>query len=177
MYSCNELSKLTRRMNAQVDVQIAADDDSVPGSDDIAVWVSRAIQVAGHRDEAEVSVRVVDAIEMQELNSEFRDQNKPTNVLSFPAGAIEGLPVDEELPLGDIVVCAEVVRTEAEEQGKAVADHWAHMMVHGTLHLLGFDHENDRDAAAMEGLEIQVLSDHGIKNPYRDSFGESPQET
>jgi probable rRNA maturation factor len=81
------------------------------------------------------------------------------------------------MPLGDIVVCAAIVRSEAEEQGKVVADHWAHMMVHGTLHLLGFDHENDGDAAVMESLEIQILSDHGIANPYSVSIGESPQET
>jgi probable rRNA maturation factor len=164
-------------MNAQVDVQIATDDESVPGSNELAIWVSRALRTAGNSDEAEVSVRVVDATEMQELNSEFRDQDKPTNVLSFPAGNIEGLPTDAELPLGDIVVCAEVVRAEAEEQGKALADHWAHMMIHGTLHLLGFDHENDSDAAAMEGLEKQILTDHGIANPYSESLGESPEET
>jgi probable rRNA maturation factor len=164
-------------MTAHVDVQIADDDESVPGSDSIAIWVSSAIQAAGSADDAEVSVRVVSADEMQHLNSEFREQEKPTNVLSFPAGKIEGLPADVELPLGDIVVCAAVVRSEAEEQDKAVADHWAHMMVHGTLHLLGYDHEENCDAAVMEGLEIQILSDLGIANPYSDSIGESPQET
>lgn len=164
-------------MTAQVDVQIATDDESVPDSDDITVWVSRALRAAGKSDEAEVSVRVVDATEMQKLNSEFRDQEKSTNVLSFPAGDIEGLPSNEDLPLGDIVVCAAVVRHEADEWGKAVADHWAHMMVHGTLHLLGFDHENDSDAAAMESLEIQILTDHGVANPYAVSVGESPEET
>jgi probable rRNA maturation factor len=156
-------------MTAQVDVQIAVDDGSVPGSDEIATWVNRAVQAAGHRDEAEVSVRVVDATEMRELNGEYREQDKATNVLSFPAGAIEGLPFDAESPLGDIVVCAAVVRAEAEEQGKTVVDHWAHMMVHGTLHLLGFDHDNDSDANIMEGLEIQILGGHGIADPYANS--------
>ena len=164
-------------MTAQVDVQIAVDEQFVPESGDIATWVGRAVLAAGRSDEAEISVRVVGASEMQQLNSEFREQDKSTNVLSFPAGSIEGLPPDAELPLGDIVVCASVVRSEAEEQGKAVADHWAHMMVHGTLHLLGFDHENDSDAAVMEDLEIQILTDHGIANPYSISVGESPQET
>jgi probable rRNA maturation factor len=164
-------------MTAKVDVQIAADGESIPDSDDIAVWVSRSVQAAGHTDEAEVSVRVVNAAEMQQLNNEFREQNQPTNVLSFPAGEIEGLPSDADLPLGDIVVCAAVVHEEAQDQGKPAADHWAHMIVHGTLHLLGFDHENDSDAAAMESLEIQILMDHGITNPYLDSFGESPQKT
>jgi len=110
---------------------------------------------------------------MQRLNCEFRGQDKPTNVLSFPAGEIDGLPEDTEMPLGDIVVCAAVVTDEAAQQGKKTGDHWAHMMVHGTLHLLGFDHENDADAEQMEGLEIQILTDHGIANPY----GESPRET
>jgi probable rRNA maturation factor len=164
-------------MTAQVDVQIAVDDESVPESYDIATWVSRSVQAAGHSGEAEVSVRIVNAIEMQQLNCEFREQDKPTNVLSFPAGNIVGMPSDADLPLGDIVVCAAVVRHEADEQGKAVADHWAHMMVHGTLHLLGFDHENDSDAAAMESLEIQILTGHGVANPYSESLGESPEET
>ncbi len=160
-------------MTVLVDVQLAAGDDSVPASDDITLWVSRTMRAAGHTGAAEVSVRVVDETEMRQLNGEFREQDKPTNVLSFPAGDIEGLPADAELPLGDIVVCAAVVSDEAAEQGKSNADHWAHMMVHGTLHLLGLDHENDSDANIMEGLEIQILTDYGIANPY----GESPRET
>jgi probable rRNA maturation factor len=164
-------------MTAHVDVQIAVDDESVPDTDDIVLWVGRAVRASGRTQDADVSVRVVDATEMQKLNGQYREQDKPTNVLSFPAGPIEGLPADAELPLGDIVVCAEVVLSEAKEQGKAAAAHWAHMMVHGTLHLLGFDHENDSDAAAMEGLEIQILTGHGIANPYAESMGESPLET
>lgn len=163
-------------MIAQVDVQLAATDDTVPTADDIAIWINRAIDAAGRSDDTEVSVRVVNAAEMQQLNSEFRDQDKPTNVLSFPAGDLAGLPDDAERPLGDIVVCSAVVADEAEQQGKTPGDHWAHMIVHGTLHLLGFDHENDRDAAEMESLEIRIMTDHGIANPYADSLGESPQE-
>jgi probable rRNA maturation factor len=157
-------------MTAQVDIQVAVDDESVPGSDDIVFWVGRAMRAAGRREDTDVSVRVVSATEMQQLNSEFREQDKPTNVLSFPAGDIEGLPPDADVPLGDIVVCAEVVRSEALEQGKTAQAHWAHMVVHGTLHLLGFDHENDSDAARMEGLEIQILTDSGIANPYAESL-------
>ena len=167
MSSCSASSKLTRIMTAQVDVQLAVDDASVPPADDIAFWVDRAINAAQRPSGAEVSVRVVDAAEMRQLNSEFREQDKSTNVLSFPAGDIAGLPADA-MPLGDIVVCAAVVRDEAEEQGKALTDHWAHMIVHGTLHLLGFDHVDDDDAAEMEGLEAQILSAHGIANPYAD---------
>ena len=173
MNSCNASSKPMRKMTVHVDVQFAIEDDVVPGSEEIAVWVNRAVEASGRDAEAEISVRVVDASEMQQLNSEFRDQDKATNVLSFPAGGMDGLPADVSLPLGDIVICAAVVNREAEQQDKTVAHHWAHMMVHGTLHLLGFDHENDSDAVAMEGLETRILSDYGIANPY----GESPEET
>ena len=157
-------------MTAQVDVQLAADDESIPTADVIAIWVNRAIDAAGSASNMEVSVRVVDADEMQQLNSEFRDQDKPTNVLSFPAGDLAGLPDEAQRPLGDIVVCAAVVADEAQQQGKTQSDHWAHMIVHGTLHLLGFDHESDSDAIEMESLEIRIMTDHGIASPY----GESP---
>jgi len=172
MSSCSALLKPTRKMTVRVDVQLAADDDSVPAADDIVIWVDRAIDAARSSGNTEVSVRVVNAVEMQQLNSEFRDQHKPTNVLSFPAGDLAGLPDDAERPLGDIVICAAVVAEEAEQQGKTQRDHWAHMIVHGTLHLLGFDHENDSDTADMENLEIQILGRHGIANPY----GETRQE-
>ena len=114
-------------------------------------------------------MRVVDAEEMQSLNCEYRQQDAPTNVLSFPVGEIEGLPVAAGNFLGDIVVCASVVNREASEQGKHPNDHWAHMLVHGTLHLLGYDHQIDTEAAKMEALEQRVLAQHGVANPYRAS--------
>ena len=160
-------------MTAQVDVQLAVEDESVPAAKDIALWVDRALEAAGRSADAEVSVRVVDSAEMQQLNSEFREQDKSTNVLSFPAGEIVGLPFDADRPLGDIVVCAAVVSDEAGQQGKSVPDHWAHMLVHGALHLLGFDHVALVDAIEMERLETRILNDYGIANPY----GESPEET
>lgn len=160
-------------MNVQVDVQQAARETSALSSSDIARWVERVVAATGRSAGAELSVRVVEAEEMQRLNKEYRGKDKPTNVLSFPAGDIAGLPADAVVPLGDLVVCASVIRDEAEAQGKALQDHWAHMIVHGTLHLLGFDHEDDDEAADMEGREIEILSTHGVANPY----GESPQET
>ena len=160
-------------MTAQVDVQFAADDESIPTADDIAIWVNRAIDAAGSSGKGEVSVRVVGADEMQQLNSEFRDQDKPTNVLSFPAGDLAGLPDEAERPLGDIVVCAAVVAAEAEQQGKTRSDHWAHIIVHGTLHLSGFDHESDSDAAEMESLEIRILGIYGVANPYAETQQEN----
>jgi len=92
-----------------------------------------------------------------------------TNVLSFRAAAIKGLPADVAQVLGDIVICAAVVNNEAAEQGKAIDDHWAHMLVHGTLHLLGYDHETDDDAAEMEDIETRILTENGVADPYRES--------
>ena len=160
-------------MNVQVDVQQAAVEPSALSSGDISRWVTRVLEATGHKAGAELSVRIVDATEMRRLNSEYRASDKPTNVLSFPAGDIAGLPTDAAAPLGDLVVCASVVRDQAKAQGKALEDHWAHMIVHGTLHLLGFDHEDDDEAADMEGREIEILRTHGVANPY----GESPKET
>ena len=153
-------------MNVQVDVQQAADDESIPDTAFVSDWVTRAVNAATITRDSEVSVRIVGADEIHALNHEYRQKDAPTNVLSFPAGAVAGLPNDAPQPLGDIVICASVVRDEAEAQGKTLADHWAHMLVHGTLHLLGFDHQTDVEAAAMETLERRILSAHGIADPY-----------
>jgi probable rRNA maturation factor len=153
-------------MTVLVDVQRACEHDSIPATEDVDLWVSRAVEVAGSPGCVEVSVRIVDADEIRTLNREYRDMDKATNVLSFPAGPITGLPDDTPSLLGDIVVCASVVDTEANEQGKTIAAHWAHMLVHGTLHLLGFDHEEESAAVAMETLETRVLTAHGFPDPY-----------
>ena len=113
-----------------------------------------------------MSVRIVDAAEIHALNSDYRGKDKPTNVLSFPAGDVAGLPADMPVLLGDVVICASVVREEAAAQGKAITDHWAHMLVHGTLHLLGYDHETETEAVEMEALETRILSEHGVADPY-----------
>lgn len=153
-------------MNVLVDVQRACEDDTIPVAETIDAWVARTVAAASVSNDVEVSVRIVDADEIRALNREYRDKDKATNVLSFPAGPLVGLPDDAPSLLGDIVVCASVVATEAAEQGKTVAAHWAHMLVHGTLHLLGFDHENDAEAAEMEGLEMRVLTANGLADPY-----------
>ena len=111
-------------------------------------------------------MRLVDTEEMRVLNRDFRNKDTSTNVLSFPARAIEGLPAEAGHVLGDIVICAAIVSDEAARQGKASGDHWAHMLVHGTLHLLGYDHDSDTDAAEMEALETQILTSNGLKDPY-----------
>jgi probable rRNA maturation factor len=152
-----------------VDVQSACDEPDVPDAENIREWVVSAIIAADAAaiDRSEVSVRVVDVEEMRALNREYRDKDEPTNVLSFPAGEITGLPDDEGRVLGDVVICAAVVRDEAVEQDKALADHWRHMLVHGTLHLLGYDHMTDAEATEMEGLEVRILTSLGVADPYR----------
>lgn len=154
-----------------VDVQVACDDNDVPAPGDIEAWVVRALLASGREypHGAELSVRVVDTGEIQALNRDYRDQDKPTNVLSFPGGAIAGLPPEEAPVLGDIVICADIVSCEASDQGKAAADHWAHMLVHGALHLIGYDHGNATDAAEMEGLETRILRQYGLEDPYGES--------
>jgi probable rRNA maturation factor len=117
----------------------------------------------------EIAVRVVAERESQKLNKQWRGKDKPTNVLSFPAPTSggRGLPRDQPLPLGDLVICADVVRREAERDGKPVESHWAHMIVHGALHLAGYDHEaGERERRRMERREIAVLRSLGIGNPY-----------
>lgn len=111
-------------------------------------------------------MRIVDEAESRALNHRFRDRDAPTNVLSFPAGDDLVLPEGEARPLGDIVLCAPVVEREAALQGKPAGAHWAHLLVHGALHLLGYDHGNDADAAEMEALEIAVLAAGGLPDPY-----------
>ena len=153
-------------MTPRVEVQRANPDIIAPDDDFIRAWVTRALEAAAATPGVEVSVRIVAEDEMRALNRDYRDKDKPTNVLSFPAGQVTGLPEAESMPIGDIVVCADVVSNEAAEQGKASPDHWAHMLVHGTLHLLGFDHEADAEAAAMETLESRILAEQGVADPY-----------
>lgn len=150
------------------DLQVACDEPHIPAEADIRAWIAAAVEQSNcpTREQVEVAVRVVDAEEMQTLNRLYRDSDKPTNVLSFPAADIAGLPPAAAQILGDVVVCAPVVAREAAEQGKPVADHWAHMIVHGTLHLLGFDHESDTEAAAMEALETRILASQNVTDPY-----------
>ena len=138
-----------------------------PRETKIREWVGCAVAAAGTEGDSAVSVRIVDEDEMRTLNRDYRDQDKPTNVLSFPAGDFDGLPAGATAILGDIVVCAGIVSREATEQGKPAADHWSHMIVHGTLHLLGFDHMTEPDAMAMESLEQDILATLGIADPYK----------
>jgi probable rRNA maturation factor len=130
-------------------------------------WASAAL---GRRGQGrEIAVRVVAARESQQLNKLWRGKDKPTNVLSFPAPEVSrrNVPRDQSLPMGDLVICAQVVRQEATRDGKKLEAHWAHMVVHGALHLAGYDHERgERDRMKMERREISVLKTFGFGNPY-----------
>ena len=148
-----------------VSVTYATARKGVPSSASFRKWVTAAL--ADRDAPAEMAIRIVGADEGRELNRTYRGKDYATNVLSFPAESPEGLPEDVELPLlGDLVICADVVAREAAEQGKRPADHWAHLVVHGTLHLLGWDHEADDEAEAMEAREREILAGLGIADPY-----------
>ncbi len=155
----------------EVDVQLACDEPDIPSQADICNWVDIAVGQSSRAPDrnVEVAVRIVDADEIRALNKHYRKQDKATNVLSFPAGRIEGLPKDATLLLGDVVICASIVAAEAMEHGKSLADHWGHMLVHGTLHLLGFEHDTDAEAAEMEGLETRILAARSVTDPYASS--------
>lgn len=135
----------------------------LPSKKQIERWVS---SVLGHRhDRGELAVRIVDTDEIKELNLKYRGKCQPTNVLSFPFEAPPGIHTKI---LGDVVICAPIVRKEARDQEISETAHWAHMVVHGVLHLQGYDHENDADAEKMESLESQIMHVLGFADPYAD---------
>mgnify|MGYP003338098816 CR=1 FL=1 len=148
-------------MTIIVDIQIASASEEAPDPQSIERWVSAAI--GNQRESTELSVRIVDNEEGQLLNEQFRGSSGATNVLSFPFENES----PEPLPLiGDIVICAPIVAKEAVEQNKALNAHWAHMIIHGVLHLLGYDHQNDTEANAMEALETEIMQGLGFPPPY-----------
>ena len=148
-----------------VGVSYALPRAGLPAAASFRKWVAAAL--AGRIREADLAIRLVDADEGQALNRHYRGKDYATNVLSFPAEVPEGLPKNVKFPLlGDLVICAPGVAREAAEQGKALKDHYAHLTVHGVLHLLGWDHEDDKEAEAMEQLEREILADLGIADPY-----------
>lgn len=148
-------------MTISLDLQLASGASNLPDEAQFQQWLHAA--VIPFQDDAEVTIRIVDNDESQQLNHQYRGKDKPTNVLSFP---FQNPPGVELSLLGDLVICAPVVAQEATEQHKTAEAHWAHMVVHGCLHLLGFDHINDADAEQMEAEEIQILQQLGFNNPY-----------
>ncbi len=150
----------------EIIVQRVVQAKSLPTTAKLKRWATTALK--NKLPAAELTIRIVDKNEITELNSTYRHKNKPTNVLSFPFDMPEEL--NEETPiLGDIIICAEVIAEEAIAQEKTAEAHWAHMVVHGILHLLGFDHEKDQDALIMEAEEIKILQILGFSNPYEVS--------
>lgn len=151
-------------MLVDLDLQIAVEDrEQLPSEEEINQWLSSA--VATQKDEAEVTVRIVEEQESHELNLQYRGKDKSTNVLTFPFD----MPAEIELPLlGDLVICKDVVEREAHEQGKPLKAHWAHMLIHGGLHLLGYDHIDDDEAEEMESLEVQLMLSLGFNDPYQN---------
>ena len=143
----------------------------LPSEADFRRWAEAALRAAGETasNDLMLDIRIVGEGESQALNRDYRGKDKPTNVLSFPAELPPELIAElDEVPLGDLAICAEVVAREALEQGKPLQAHWAHMTVHGVLHLLGHDHVEEADAARMEPLEIRILAELGFDNPYDD---------
>lgn len=151
----------------EVDIQYASEANDLPTEQQLLQWVTAALHGAEQTEPAELTIRIVDAEEGQALNRDYRQRDYATNVLSFPFDADIELPVQL---LGDLVICAPVVMREATEQQKPVLAHWAHMVVHGCLHLLGYDHIDDDDAVTMESLEVAIMAELGFANPYPDEL-------
>ena len=153
-------------MTVEIDLQINSSVSDLPDEAEFRRWAETALM--GRREQAEMTIRLVDEEESLSLNREYRGQEKPTNVLSFPTDA-----PDYAAPglLGDLVICAPVVQREAALQNKSPQAHWAHMVVHGTLHLLGLDHQTEREAEAMERAEATILARLGFPDPYAGESG------
>jgi probable rRNA maturation factor len=154
----------------RVTLQLATKLPGIPGQSEFTLWANRAMARAGIplKQGSCVTIRLVDAAESQGLNTTFRNVPKPTNVLAFEAGPPSPATVSDETELGDLVICAAVVLQEAHEQAKDVGAHFAHMTIHGCLHLAGYDHIDDAEAEAMESLERQLMVELGFTDPYRD---------
>lgn len=151
-------------MTHTVDLQLASEHGFIPSLGQFELWVDTALNAMKMANK-EVTIRVVDEVESQNLNLTYRNKNKPTNVLSFTYEA----PEQVSLPLlGDLVICAPVVFSEATEQQKERDHHWAHLVIHGLLHLLGYDHITEEQANEMESLEVQILSELKIDDPYQN---------
>ena len=149
-------------MSVTLDLQIACEGD-VPDLAEFTQWAQAALTEV--EQDCELSIRLVETDVSQQLNHTYRGKDKPTNVLSFPFEA----PVEiEPILLGDLVICSAIVKREAIEQNKQEQHHWAHMVIHGCLHLLGYDHIDDDEAEEMEALETKLLDSFNISDPYQE---------
>ncbi|MBK1644091.1 rRNA maturation RNase YbeY [Thiocapsa imhoffii] len=155
-------------MHLKLDLQRASVLTGLPDDGAFERWVQAALE--GRREHAELTIRMVNAAESASLNQTYRGRPGPTNVLSFPFDAPAGVPMGDSIHdlLGDLVICADVVAREAQEQEKSAEAHWAHLVVHGVLHLLGHDHQDEADAVVMEDLETRILDALGFPSPYEE---------
>jgi len=155
-------------MQIHLELQNTIDAEGIPPQTKIIEWIKTTLnQVNYSTEHASLTLRIVSANESQQLNSDFRGKDSPTNVLSFPFEPPEMIPASEfEGVLGDLAICCDLVFCEAQQQNKVFEHHWAHLIVHGILHLLGYDHIDDGEAEAMEKLEIEILSEFKIEDPY-----------
>jgi probable rRNA maturation factor len=151
-------------MSYHIDIQHACN-ETLPVTDEtLDHWVTSTLQL--HHESAEITLRLVDAEEISDLNHIYRKKNKATNVLAFPAA--HPAHVELEFPLlGDVIICPIVLKQESENLETPLIAHWAHIVIHGVLHLLGYDHVKDDDAIKMQSVEIQLLAELGFDNPYK----------
>ncbi|MEF1171674.1 MULTISPECIES: rRNA maturation RNase YbeY [Vibrio] len=149
-------------MTIELDLQFAVEsNEGLPTEQDFQTWLDKTI--IPFQQDAELTIRIVDEEESHQLNHEYRGKDKPTNVLSFPFEVPPGIEMNL---LGDLIICKQVVEREAQEQNKPLLAHWAHMVVHGSLHLLGYDHIEDDEAEEMESLETEIMQEMGFEDPY-----------
>jgi len=155
-------------MQIDLELQNTINADDIPSQTQMLEWIKVTLEKVNYPGEyASLTLRIVSSQESQQLNSEFRGKSSPTNVLSFPFEIPEMIPASEfEGVLGDLAICRDLVITQAQQQNKIVEEHWAHLIVHGVLHLLGYDHINDVEAETMEQLEIAILKQFQIADPY-----------
>lgn len=150
-------------MTHHITLQNKCSSENIPSEQILQRWVDVAL--TDRIDNSSLCIRIVDEAEMTELNETYRKKQGPTNVLSFPIILPNDITLDEK-PLGDIVICVNIIEQEVKEQRKTLEAHWAHMVIHGVLHLIGYDHENDTEADEMESLEINLLAQLGYPDPY-----------
>ncbi len=166
-------TKASQPCSLEIDIQRVCETIEAPSDERLKNIITLALSFEKSLEKSDknipiaLTLRLTDPEEMQTLNREFRGKDKPTNVLSFPFEMPESITLPEWV-LGDIAICPEIVMSEAIEQKKSYDDHFAHMVIHGILHLLGYDHEQDDEAVIMEALEIKILEKMGIHNPYQE---------
>lgn len=146
-----------------LDLQLASKHESIPEANTFERWIKTSLDFCSKKHDVELTIRIVDEKEISQLNQKYRNKNKSTNVLSFCSKLPDDIPINL---LGDVIICPQVLVKEAQQQEKSLDAHWCHLTVHGILHLLGFDHQEESEADIMETKEINILKALGFNNPY-----------